>query len=352
MPIDAEDNKIMGSSQTLSNNPANQANPAALDTQIPDISGMGKDKITLKQVFAFIVLILIIIPVLVVNFNFFQQIKKSQSVVVEDTNTSPPSETRRLSAGEETINIKPGGIFILADGVSNVHFNGGSENAVPNIIFNKNYSLNDIHEINYVDIRKEISFYNEGYFYKLTNVGCNKARKFDIDVVITVVTDCNLRIDTKKESAPLKQMSSFSKILHTTQSFTGQVSSPNEILIYVMMPKLSLQNYSTQFSSENVNLQAGSMTSYSPSSFWDVTFVTGYGIETIRYTAEELWNKESKEVSVGPLQIKSKIQDFSCSIIYRGSNGEVTQRCDDIPVELSFDQIGQQIPIKILTYSN
>lgn len=212
--------------------------------------------------------------------------------------------------------------------------------------------LNDIHAINYLDVRKEIAFYNGGYFYKLTNLGCNKAQKFDIDVVITVVTDCNLRIATKKESAPIQQLTFFSKVLHTTQAFTGRVSPTNELLIYVMMPKLSLQNYSTQFSSENINLQAGSMTSYSPSSFWDITFVTVYGIETIRYTAEELWNKESKEVSVGPLQIKSKIQEFSCSVIYKGPNGEVTQRCDDIPVELSFNQIEQQIPVKILTYTN
>ncbi|MDZ7586555.1 MAG: hypothetical protein U0946_02265, partial [Patescibacteria group bacterium] len=162
----------------------------------------------------------------------------------------------------------------------------------------------------------------------------------------------NLRITTKKESAPLNTLTAFSKLFHTTQPFTGQISSANELLIYIMLPKLSLQNYSTKFSSENVNLQAGSMTSYSSSSFWDITFITGYGIETIRYTAEELWNKESKKISVGPLHLTSKILDFSCSVIYRGVNGEETQRCDDIPVELSLDQIGQQIPIKILSYSN
>lgn len=126
--------------QNPSENPLNKTNFDSTNIQPPDLQKIGKNKLDTKQILALVVLVLVVVPAVIINVYFFQQVKNGQSVTVEKDNEPFQTETSRLSEGEETINIKPGGKFILADGISNIHFNGGSENAVPTIIFDKNYS--------------------------------------------------------------------------------------------------------------------------------------------------------------------------------------------------------------------
>jgi len=94
------------------------------------------------------------------------------------------------------------------------------------------------------------------------------------------------------------------------------------------------------------------MTSYSADTPWDVKVISGYGIDTIRYTAQEIWNKENKEITIGPLKINTAIKSLDCRAIYTGNNGEQLHRCYDIIVEFSFAQDeGGKMPIKLNSYS-
>ena len=83
----------------------------------------------------------------------------------------------------------------------------------------------------------------------------------------------------------------------------------------------------------------------------DGEFITAFGIDTIRYTAEEVWNKESKSIVVGPLNVNSQIINYNCRVIYKGDDGGETKRCDDIITFLSFTgQTNETYPIKIETF--
>ncbi len=115
------------------------------------------------------------------------------------TSTTPKKTENQITSNDETIKVLPGqSNIILADGESRILFgNSGSEMSVPDIVFGKNYSLNDIHKINYLPIREELSFYNKGYFITLKNLGCNKETRFT-DVPEIWVTDCSVNVSSKK----------------------------------------------------------------------------------------------------------------------------------------------------------
>ncbi len=98
-----------------------------------------------------------------------------------------------------------------------------------------------------------------------------------------------------------------------------------------------------------IGLESGSMTSYSTDTPWDMSFITAYGIDTIRYSAEEIFNKQSKKINVGPLQIDSEIMSFNCRVIYKGTDGGETQQCDDIIVKLTL--AGGSGAVKLVNYS-
>lgn len=312
-----------------------------------------------KLIAAIVILAAIVVGGLVLNWNyirviFFNPNKQTAQPTKSQPSTTPSTKTAsQVEAGEKTIIVKPGQTDLtLIDGETKILFgNSGSSTAVPDVVFGNQYSLNDIHNINYLPIRKELSFYNKGYFIALKNLGCKTETRFT-DVPEVWVTECSIQITSRQEAAPLKSITPFSKELNTRTSYNASVHSQADgLLIYVTMPKLSIQNFSTKLLSENVALESGSMTSYSADTPWDVRIVTGYGIDTIRYTAQGIWNKESKEITIGSLKVKTMIKSLDCKIIYTGSNGEQTQRCDDILVDFSFTQEAtSQIPVRLVSY--
>jgi len=316
-------------------------------------------KNTIKLIVAVAVLVIVVVSGLMLNWNYIRVIflnPNQQPTQITKSQVSTPSSTKTTSQvdiGEKTITVKPGQTdYILADGETRILFdNSGSPTAVPDVVFGDRYSLNDIHTINYLPIRKEVSFYNKEFFIALKNIGCKTETRFT-DIPEVWVTECSIQVTSKQEQAPIKSITSFSKELNTRTPFKGSVTTaPSDLLIYIIMPRLSIQNFSTKLLSENVALESGSMTSYSTDTPWDTRIITGYGIDTIRYTAQEIWNKESKEVVIGSLKVKTTIKNLDCKVIYTGSNGEQTQRCDDILVNLSFTQdTNNQLPIKLVSY--
>lgn len=315
-------------------------------------------KNSVKLIAAIIVLAIIVVGGLILNWNylrviFFNSNKQTTPTKSQPSTTAPTKTAPQVEAGEKIITVKPGQTDLtLIDGDTKILFgNSGSSTAVPDVVFGNQYSLNDIHNINYLPIRKEVSFYNKGYFIALKNLGCKTETRFT-DVPEVWVTECSLQITSGQAEAPLKSITPFSKELNTRTSYNASVNSQADgLLIYVTMPKLSIQNFATKLLAENVALESGSMTSYSADTPWDIRIVTGYGIDTIRYTAQEIWNQESKEVVIGSLRVKTTIKNLDCRVIYTGSNGEQTQRCDDILVDFSFSQdVGNQLPIKLVSY--
>jgi len=325
------------------------------DSQIKSPSS----KNPVKMIAAISGLAVVVIGGLMLNWNYLKVIFIIPKKQVTPPIKSQPSITvatktaSQIDVGEKTIVVKPGqNDYTLADGETKILFsNSGSSTSVPDVVFGDRYNLNDIHNINYLPIRREIAFYNKGFFILLKNLGCKTETRFT-DVLEVWVTECIILTTSRQEVTPLKSISPFSKEINTRTSFSGSVTaSPNDLLIYITMPRLSIQNFSTKLLSENVSLESGSMTSYSADTPWDIRVISGYGIDTIRYTAQEVWNKVSKEVVIGSLKVNTTIKNLDCKVIYIGNNNEQTQRCDDILVDFSFSQEGgNQIPIKLTSY--
>ena len=262
--------------------------------------------------------------------------------------TTPKKTENQITSSNETIKVLPGqSNIVLADGESRILFgNSGSEMSVPDIVFGKNYSLNDIHKINYLPIRKELSFYSKGYFITLKNLGCNKETRFT-DVPEIWVTDCSINVSSKKAEAPTLQVKSVVKEINPNSLFKSAIS--NEPLVYVVASRLSLMHWTTGQLKGKIGLESGSMTSYSTDTPWDMSFITAYGIDTIRYSAEDIFNTQSKKINIGPLQVDTEITSFYCRVIYKGTDGGETQQCDDIVVKLTL--AGDSGAIKLVNYS-
>ncbi len=341
---------------------ASQPTPQTDPVSVPPIGDQIKTpspKNPIKLIAAVVILAIIVVGGVVLNWNYIRVIflnpnkQTAQSTKSQPSTTTPTKAVSQVETGEKTITVKPGQTDLtLVDGDTRILFgNSGSSNAVPDVVFGDRYSLNDIHKVNYLPIRKEVSFYNNGYFITLKNLGCKTETGFT-DVSEVWVTECSIQTKSKQEQAPLKPFTSFGKEINTSTLFNGSVTNtPNNLLIYLIMPRLSIQNFSTKLLSENVSLESGSMTSYSADTPWDIRLVTGYGIDTIRYTAQEIWNKESKEITIGSLKVTTTIKHLDCKVIYTGTTGEQTQRCNNILVDFSFTQeANNQTPVKLVSY--
>src|SRR3989344_28776 len=298
-----------------------------------------------------ITFLIIVVAGIVFFYSTQNNIPSPNSPQTNQTNTIPatPQKTEnQITSSNETIKVLPGqSNIVLADGESRILFgNSGSEMSVPDIVFGKNYSLNDIHKINYLPIRKELSFYSKGYFITIKNLGCNKETRFT-DVPEIWVTDCSINVSSKKAEAPTLQVKSVVKEINTNSLFKSAIS--NEPLVYVVASRLSFMHWTTGQLKGKIGLESGSMTSYSTDTPWDMSFITAYGIDTIRYSAEDIFNTQSKKINIGPLQVDTEITSFYCRVIYKGTDGGETQQCDDIVVKLTL--AGDSGAIKLVNYS-
>jgi hypothetical protein len=317
---------------------------------------------SIKKVAAFLILLVLITVGIALNWNYLSLLFVNQ--VGTDNVTQPPLQKDKdmtdisdstLSPGTRIIKISPGlakeNKFLLPDGETRILFgNIGREDSVPDLVFGGSYVLNDIHNINYYPIRSEVSFYNNGYFIALQNLGCNTEKGFT-DVPVTRVTDCSIQVTSRQEDAPVRNLVPFIKTISTTEPFYGQVNiEPDTPFIYLIVPELYVQNLSTPYSSENVSLSSGLPPNRSDS-YWDIGVVTSYGIETIRYEAQDIWDKKNIQVDTGPLTMVSTIDNLACEIIYTGDEGQQTERCS-VTVSFLFNQDENNlIPIKLSSYS-
>ena len=253
----------------------------------------------------------------------------------------------------KVIKVIPGNSYVLGDGESTIQFgSSGSATAVPNIVFGADYKLNDIHAINSLPIRKEIIFHNNGRLFTLKNLECETEERFT-DVKEIWVSSCSIEVNTEVIDIPAKKMASFNEQITVNTPFNGALSSNEDnVFVYVKAPNLSLQKWGMGELKNKVGLEKDRMTSYSTTTPYDITLITGLGIETIRYSSDEVWNKETKSVKIGLLEIISVVKDYSCEVVYTNDLGEQTQQCDNIIFELSaVGKDGSNYPVKIINYS-
>lgn len=305
---------------------------------------------SLKRLSVVVVLLVVIGVGVALNKPYIETIlNRTQKPSAQQSNsTTEKRDLKKIELGEKTLVIKPGENYRLADDETTIQFGGST---IPDLVFGEHYSLNDIHKINSLAINNEVSFYNKGYYFQFRKTGCNTKTVFT-DVPEVHVTDCSLQYVGNQATAPIKGLKSFSKQFNLRDSNDSSLTNtPSEPLVYVAFPRASLQNYSTKQLSSRVSLETGSMTSYSADTPWDIQIISSYGIDTLRFTAEEIWNKQSKTSTIGALNVKAEVKDYTCKLLFRGNNGEQTEQCDDIIVELQISDSGSDlVPIKLETY--
>jgi hypothetical protein len=355
--------EVMNNNPSSDTTPQSTPEPAPQTQQINSASQLPTEtkedkgnKNVIKLVIASLILLVLVIAGVALNWNFFRllfisQTKTSQSTQQTTKQTPTPVDTSdKISIGNQTIKMGKGGKkeVLLPDNETWIGFTSGD---APDVVFGERKTLNDIHNINYLSVPGSLSFYNNSYLVEIQNTGCNKERQFFGDYWATVTTDCTLQVVSRQEEAPIRNLEPFTKTLTTTVPFNNQISSDiNTPFIYLKMPELYVRNFSTPYSSENISLSSGKPPNRS-TSFWDIGVITAYGIETVRYEAQEIWDKETKQVNTGPLTTTSTIDNLECRVIFTGDEGQQNEQCD-VTISFSFSQDETNlIPIKLSSYS-
>lgn len=249
-----------------------------------------------------LVFILILLSVLVIvstGYFFFKKAGFNNISVIGHN-----SEIQKLGVEDRYITLYPGITkYSLPSGALLTFGRADTHSAVPDFVYGKNYNINDIHNINYVGIKNKLITYHNGYKYEIINEGCETAQRFDIDIMITEVTKCKLKYSAKKEAATKLENAVSSKKFRIVENGTpvsGLKSGKGELLLYVQANPIRLQR----------NVKGDIY--ISPGTNWDIKVITNYGIETIRYTPEELWNRLKKVGKAGEQDIEVSIDNLSC----------------------------------------
>lgn len=221
-----------------------------------------------------------------------------------------------LNSENETIKILPGqGNIILADGESRIKFGSfGRPDSVPDIVFGENYSRY-IHKINFLPLKvgKGVSFYNKGYIFTLKNLKCDTKIEHS-DVSVSVVSSCDVYIASIKADARALPIISHEVEFNISTGFDRRVGDQNSALVYVKVPNFSISAVDIGEFNEKVLIMQGSETSPSDSPV-HITVITAFGIDTIQYYPKDIFQKQTKKTTIGPLEVKSEVKDFNCSIV-------------------------------------
>lgn len=268
-------------------------------------------------------------------------------------NNSQPSQSIGSNVREETITAKEGTqtikmlsgrtIVKLPSGDILRFGHAGSETSVPDFIFGSDYMLNDIHKINWLPIKKTLTTYSNGYQYTVTNQRCSTERKVDIDVEITVVTDCTIEVQTTKTDAPHINLISLAKPL----SITERQGSP-------LRDVLSTNPYLFVGASNMRVTKTGDGTKvYSDSGDWGVYIITNFGVETVKYTAKELYARQTKSVTIGSAKVDIVIDALTCTPAYSpelGCKSQYATVYDKIDFTIKYSLADGKQDVKVIDY--
>lgn len=269
-----------------------------------------------------------------------QSSKSSQS----SSSNSVSEETIIAKEGTQVIKMLPGKTIVKLPSGDILRFgNIGSATSVPDFIFGANYVLNDVHKINWLPIKKALTTYHNGYQYALTNKGCSTERKFDIDVTITVVTNCTIEVKTTKTNAPQVNTASITRPLSVTEKQGGPLRSVLNADPYLFVGATNMR----------VTKTTDGTKVYSDSGDWELNIITNFGIETIKYTAEELYAQQTKSVTIGPAKVDVVIGALTCTPAYSpalGCKNQYATVYDKIDFTVKYSSTSGKQDVKILDY--
>jgi hypothetical protein len=263
---------------------------------------------------------------------------------IQQNDNSVHEQIIKSKEGTQSIKMLPGLTIVNLPSGDILRFgNTGSETSVPDFIFGKDYTLNDMHNINYLPIKKVLEAYSNGYNYKLTNTGCQTERKFDIDVEITVVTNCIIEVQATKTKMPTVNSSNFTKSLSIEEKEGAPLRKSLNPDPYLFVGATNMRVTKTGDGSKV----------YSDSGDWEVYIITNFGIETVKYTAEELYAQKTKSIVTGPAKVDIVIDSLTCAPPYNPAADCKTPYAsvyDKIDFTVKYSSTRASQDVKILDY--
>jgi hypothetical protein len=204
--------------------------------------------------------------------------------------------------GRELI-VKAGDRTDLAPGVRVGFGRTGTAFAVPDVIFGRDYGLEEPREFNYLPVQGQIAVYAEGTRYTLTRTYCDSAERWDGDVIITEVSACHLVLSEEKVSRPRIAVGARAfTVPHSAARSTfrpdysrthrGQLVSENPLL-YLSAPDYEIRRYDAGREWFAVGTDGR----------FDFVLVTSFGPLTFRYVPAQIAGGQRQERDVGPLHV-------------------------------------------------
>lgn len=257
-------------------------------------------------------------------------------VLLEKTllNNSQQVDEKKLDVGENHVKTR-GEKYRLPSG-------GEIAGIDPWIQFDDYYLLNTVSKPNYLSLSKKLVTYHHGYKYDITNNGCLYKRISDDTGGYNQTTECDLTVLISKDPPPSTKLKNYEKklqIVEDGKNINGLQSIESEPLLYISASATRIQ--------KNDTYQI-----YNPRDGWTVYLLTNYGYDDITFSLDELINKQTKTLQMGPQKIEISIDKLSCNKInYPDPNTPCSYFTEmDFTVKLLNEEIPDTEPIRIQTY--
>lgn len=297
--------------------------------------------------FALLEILLIVAILAAVGFVGWKAYSTHRNKQVSSSQSTAATKAEPVVAKEGTQEIKmiPGKAAVkLPSGAQLMFGNSGGPSSVPDFVFGDKYDLSDTP--NYVPINKLTKTYDQGYLYTLTNKGCHTERKFDQDVYITIVTSCDILVESQKTAPPVIGKTDFVKQVSASEK-TGGVLGVQKNDPYLFLSADATRLTKT-IDGQKVYLEHGD---------WSVNVITNFGRGTITYTAEELYAKQVKSIAIGGARVEIENISLTCTPPYgpatgcHAALGEKGAVYDTFDFDIRYTSTGNETP-KILDYQN
>lgn len=280
-----------------------------------------KRKISIAIIFIFIIAFLYIF------FRLYRLKLVTDNSLYSNTKSEQIKKTPIKVGLNEKIVIDKKNIYILADNLTTIQF----ENLKIYLSGRPDYNNDD-----YLNLTKSLKIYNGGYYHTLNLIYCNKEERSFGDYSAYVTTDCTIDVSSQKSDVPPKAKIEPKSVEIKNLCFIENCGIDKnydigDYPVHITMPYMQEKKYADgHFWSEGGRIQ----------------LITGFGKGNIKFTSEEIWNHQPKNIIIGPLNVEAQIINAVCERF------EDSEWCHSMTIKLTFkEEIPGEHELKILEYT-
>lgn len=226
---------------------------------------------------------------------------------------------------------KPGEFFILPDDETFLDFDSQT---LPEIIFGDQKILNNPERINQFPLSGDISFKSKDMIYALRLRQCDKEAIFT-DTTETRLKGCQVEIT---QSVALPENYWFAPQGNTINLGKGPGGAPAPFVSYEILKNPFLKAIIQSVGIWHYNFKEPPETVFTRGNKLSIQLISAHQSKTVFFSAEEVWNKKSRNVQISDLDITIAVKEYLCRELQIETQNGTTSACENIVLEFTVNK--------------